>query len=78
MKSCIILNTDARMEMDDKNHCYAPQGNPVEVGLLNFLTSLNADVHEMFVNRERNWTLLSSIPFSSDRKRMTVAYYSKD
>ncbi len=24
MTNCIILNTDARMEMDDKNHCYVP------------------------------------------------------
>lgn len=78
MTQCIILNTEARMEMDDKNHCYIPEGNPVEVGLLNFLTSINVPVQDHFVNRERNWQLLCLIPFSSDRKRMTVAYYSKE
>jgi magnesium-transporting ATPase (P-type) len=33
----IILNTDARMEMDDKTHHYIPVGNSVEVGLLKYL-----------------------------------------
>jgi magnesium-transporting ATPase (P-type) len=78
MTQCIIFNTEARIEMDDKNHCYIPEGNPVEVGLLNFLTSINVPVQDQFVDRERNWKLLTLIPFSSDRKRMTVAYYNNE
>lgn len=34
---CIVLNTEARMEIDDIEHKYVPQGNPVEVGLLKYL-----------------------------------------
>jgi magnesium-transporting ATPase (P-type) len=71
----IILNSEARMEMsDDDTPKFVPTGSPVEVGLLRFLVDDEVPVHEELVNRERNYVLKTMIPFSSQRKRMTVAY----
>lgn len=36
-QNCLLLNTEARMEMGDDDVKYTPQGSPVEVGLLRFL-----------------------------------------
>ena len=74
IQQVIILNSDARMEMDDKEHKYVPCGSPVEVALLKFLTSNNQSVQDLLIRRERDYKLLTMIPFSSTRKRMTVAY----
>jgi len=71
---CIILNCEARMEINDDEHKYVPQGNAVEVGLLKYLTQSDKAVHEMLVQRETDDTLKLLIPFSPYRKRMTVAY----
>ena len=73
-QQCLILNTDARMEMDDDEHVFVPHGSPVEVGLLKFLIDNEVAVQEELVNRERTYGLRLMIPFDSDRKRMTVAY----
>ena len=37
INECIILNSDARMEINDRTQCYVPKGSPVEVGMLGFL-----------------------------------------
>jgi len=37
INECIILNSDARMEINDKTQTYVPKGSPVEVGMLSFL-----------------------------------------
>jgi hypothetical protein len=50
-----VLNTDAKMEIDDEKHIYIPKGNPVEEGLLKYLSSANVDVHEKLVDRERQF-----------------------
>ena len=76
---CIIFNCDAHMQMDNKND-YTPVGSPVEVGLLKFLVFKGIAVQDKLNEREREIEgencnkLMSWIPFSSDRKRMTVAY----
>ena len=73
---CAILNSDAHMQMQGPE--YKPRGSPVEVGILNMLLSHNVSVQEKLIERERDHILQLWIPFSSDRKRMTVAYTLKD
>ena len=73
-QNCILLNTEARMEMGDDEHKYIPSGSPVEVGLLKFLIENEFPIQDELVNRERNFKLETMIPFSSERKKMTVAY----
>ena len=63
---------------------YVPVGSPVEVGLLKLLIDRNIAVQDKLMEREREipteqcYKLMTKIPFSSDRKRMTVAYSLKD
>jgi len=33
----ILINNDAKMEMDDSDYKYKPDGNPCEVGMLKYL-----------------------------------------
>ena len=73
---CAILNSDAHMQMQGPE--YKPRGSPVEVGILNLLLNSGVSVQEKLVERERDHILQLWIPFSSDRKRMTVAYSLKD
>lgn len=54
IQQAIILNTDARMEMNDEEHTYVPKGSGVEIALLNFLISNNFPVQDQLVSRERN------------------------
>lgn len=73
---CAILNSDAHMQMQGPE--YKPRGSPVEVGILNMLLSSGVSVQDKLIERERDHLLQLWIPFSSDRKRMTVAYTLKD
>lgn len=60
--------------MRDATHQYVPKGSPLEVGMIEFLTENDHFVQEMMVRREREFKLLTEIPFCPIRKRMTVAY----
>lgn len=53
-------------------------GSPVEVGLMDYLSNQNISVQQEIVKRERNYEMMTLIPFSSARKCMTVAYFSKE
>jgi len=77
LKQAIVLNSDAHMQMDKTD--YMPKGSPVEVGLLQFVSDLGVAVHDKFLERENEakYELKAWIPFSSDRKVMTVAYINK-
>jgi magnesium-transporting ATPase (P-type) len=75
---CIILNSDVRIEIHDAEQEYTVNGNPVEVGLFNYLISRNINVQAELVKRERNYEVLTVIPFSQTRKSMTVCYFSKE
>jgi len=52
IKSLIVLNTDARMEIEDMSSAFVPQGSPVEVGLLRFLIDNDEPVQNRLVERE--------------------------
>ena len=62
------------MEMSDDDKKFIPNGSPVEVGLLKFLIENEVPVQEQLIERERTFKLETMIPFSSERKKMTVAY----
>ena len=82
-RHCVLLNTEARMEMADSNDAdpfappqYFPSGSPVEVGLFRWLIrqEKTVPIQSILVERERAHELKTMIPFSTERKRMTVAY----
>ena len=77
MASLITMNTSAYLETQDANLCFVPCGAPIEVALLTFLIDNGIAVQNNFVERERIFKLKMTAPFSSDRKRMTVAYKMK-
>ena len=73
LHKCLILNNDAKMQMQENR--YEPVGSPVDVALLQMLIDHEQPVQDLLVQRERdNCRLVSQIPFSSTRKRRTVAY----
>lgn len=76
LNQAIVLNCSAHMQMRqiDEVARYTPVGSPVEVGLLKFVSSQGKSVQDMLVERERNFQLQTWIPFSSDRRCMTVAF----
>jgi magnesium-transporting ATPase (P-type) len=53
---------------------YKAVGSPVDVGLLGFIANEGIAIQDKLVERENNHDLKLWIPFSSDRKCMTVAY----
>lgn len=70
--NCLILNTDAHLQMEEQ--IYEPIGSPVDVGLMKMLVEHNVDVQDRLVQRERQYEMVTQIPFSSSRKCRTVAY----
>jgi magnesium-transporting ATPase (P-type) len=73
IQDCIILNSDARVEMSDDGR-YVPVGNSIEVGMLKFLQQSNIEVQDLLVQKSRNSILETHLPFSPERKRQLVAY----
>lgn len=67
----VILNTDVRMAINDETAKYVAVGSPLEVGMIEWLFLHRVSVIEGLQNRS---DLQLLIPFSSVRKRMTVAY----
>lgn len=57
LHSCLILNTDATMQMTEKS--FEPVGGPVDTALLNMLIAHEQPVQELLVRRERDYKLVS-------------------
>jgi Ca2+-transporting ATPase len=74
IKSGILYNCDARVEMDAVN--YVPIGNQTEVGLMKFLQDADIPVH-ILIQRKID-RILAHIPFSSDKKFSAVALHHPD
>ena len=73
LHKCLILNNDALMQMQENK--YEPVGGPVDVALLQMLINHEQPVQDLLVMKGRDFCKLESqIPFSSTRKRRTVAY----
>lgn len=45
-------NTLARIEMNDEDHRYEPQGSPIEVGMLNFLVDNGVAVQDLINSKQ--------------------------
>lgn len=73
LESVIVLDSNARLDIDDDKLKYVASGNPVEVAMLNFLFSNHCDVPTKLQNKELKSKQFTFIPFSSRRKRSLVA-----
>lgn len=52
IKEVIVSNTDVRIEVkEDDKSIYEPKGQPLEVGMINFLFENDVDVQNMFITR---------------------------
>lgn len=77
LNRCICLNNDAQMQMQGAN--FVPTGNAVDVALLRFVAMTGQpSVQDLLLEREDSWERLVAIPFSADRKCMTVAYAHRE
>lgn len=72
VKSCIIMNTDVRIEHDDDQFMYEPKGQPLEVGMVQFLLENEYNVPDELITRELYARKVAQIPFDQNLKRMTV------
>lgn len=53
LQECLILNTDAQMQMGENS--FEPTGSPVDVGLMQMLIQQHVCVQDRLVDRERNY-----------------------
>jgi len=80
IKEAIISNTDVRIEANDVVDpdtkemvpVYEPCGQELEVAFIRFLMENNEDVHNAFINRNRNAAKLAQLPFDQALKRKVV------
>ena len=72
IKECIISNTDVRIECNDAECKYEPMGQPLEVGLTQFLIDNDEDIQNVFIERNRYSPKLTQIPFDQVLKRKVV------
>lgn len=67
IKEAITMNTDVRIEIGedpiDKKFKYLAKGQPVEVGMIDFLMENGEDVQNLFIKRNVNWIKLIQFPF---------------
>lgn len=63
-------NTLARIEMNDEDHRYEPQGSPIEVGMLNFLVDNGVAVQDLINSKQ----FLFKQQFCGNLSRMIVVY----
>lgn len=57
IKETIAMNNDSRIEIgqdEDDSYRYIPKGQPIEVGMIDFLIENNEDVQGFFVKRNYN------------------------
>lgn len=71
---CIMLNTEAHIEMNDEDHRYEPCGSPLEKGMLNFLVDNGVAVQDKMIELEKTSELKFKVPFEAHRQCMTVVY----
>ena len=74
IKEAIISNTDVRIEANDTDDIpvYEPCGQELEVAFIRFLMENNEDVHNAFIDRNRNAPKVVQLPFDQALKRKVV------
>lgn len=79
VKESIVCNTDVRFEPSHSPpYVFKAQGQELEVGMVQFLTENNEDVHRLFINRNRYQEKVAQLPFCQTRKRKIVVRKVKD
>jgi len=68
----IVYNTDVRIEICEAEHKFKPSGQPLEVGLIQFLFDNRENVNDMFINRNRSSPKIVQFPFDQFLKRKVV------
>jgi magnesium-transporting ATPase (P-type) len=71
---CIIKNSDASTDVYDKKKEFFTNGSPVDVCMMEYLEEYGVELNDKLVDRERNWELITKIPFDPKTKRMTKIY----
>lgn len=69
------MNTDARIEIGqdaDGTYRYVAKGQPVEVGMVDFLIENGEDIQQCFAKRNQACPLRKQFPFDPELKRKTV------
>jgi hypothetical protein len=59
----IISNTDVRIETNDEECMYVPKGQPLEVGMIQFLIDNDEDIQRTLINRNKYASVKISLPF---------------
>lgn len=74
LKEAIVSNTDVRIEAVDDGDVprYEPKGQPLEVGMIQFLIDNEEDVQNIFINRNRYTPKIVQLPFDQALKRKIV------
>jgi Ca2+-transporting ATPase len=74
IQDCIIKNSDAHTDVYDKKKEFFTNGSPVDVCMMEYLEEYGVELNEKLVDRERNWKLITKIPFDPKTKRMTKVF----
>jgi len=72
IKESVISNTDVRIECNDVECKYEPMGQPLEVGLIQFLIDNGEDIQNVFIERNKYAEKLVQLPFDQELKRKVV------
>jgi len=68
----IVSNSDVRIEICDNDHIYKPAGQPLEVGMIQFLLDNKESVSDIFMNRNKSSPKVIQFPFDQSLKRKVV------
>ena len=74
LKSCVLLCSDAYMNVDDQTLKYKAEGSCVDKCMLNWLNDIGTDLYEKVVEKQRDLKLETKLPFSPENMKMTVVY----
>ena len=78
IKEAIVANTDVRIETNDRECRYEPKGQPLEVGMIQFLMDNEEDVQQMFIQRNKQAPKIVQLPFDQVLKRKVVVRKVQD
>lgn len=66
IKEAITMNNDSRIEIgedEDESYRYIAKGQPLEVGMIDFLLENEEDVQSLFIKRNIDFIKLLQFPF---------------
>jgi len=75
IKEGIISNSDVRIETENENCTYKPEGHATEVALIKFLMDNEYDIQNVFINRNKLAAKIANLAFDQKLKRKVVVRY---